>query len=108
METLNEPPPRIKKNRFLASTEEKWELNQYWYAPNTIAMLTKEIEEIATKVAFLSTPSVWFSLEDADIKSRSFFFDVISPSPSSLPHLLMSSSPQLFSFSPSCSVSRLT
>jgi hypothetical protein len=64
------------KNRFLARTEEKWELNQYWYASSTIAMLTKEIEEHATKVAFLSTPSVWFSLENQEIKNRSFFFDV--------------------------------
>lgn len=39
-------------------------------------MLTKEIEEHATKVAFLSTPSVWFSLDNQEIKQRSFFFDV--------------------------------
>lgn len=75
METVKEEP-RTKRNSFLARTAEKWELNQYWYASNTIAMLTKEIEEHATKVAFLSTPSVWFSLENPDIQSRSFFFDV--------------------------------
>jgi hypothetical protein len=87
METVKEEPRR-KRNSFLARTAEKWELNQYWYASNTIAMLTKEIEEHATKVAFLSTPSVWFSLENPDIKSRSFFFDVSPPSPPSLLHHL--------------------
>lgn len=80
MDSPNEPVASVmdipRKNRFLARTREKWELNQYWYAPSTIAMLTKEIEEHATKVAFLSTPSVWFSLDNQEIKQRSFFFDV--------------------------------
>ncbi|XP_073391709.1 uncharacterized protein [Physcomitrium patens] len=66
------------KNRFVATTKEKWDLNQYWYSANTIASLKKEVQEHATKVAFLSTPSVWFSLENSDIKNRSFFFDVDS------------------------------
>lgn len=64
------------KNNFVARTQEKWELNQYWYSPNTIAVMTKEIEEHATKVAFLSTPSVWFSLKNRELKQCSFFFDV--------------------------------
>ena len=64
------------KNSFVARTREKWELNQYWYSPNTIAVLAKEIEEHATKVAFLSTPSVWFSLNKKELKQCSFFFDV--------------------------------
>ncbi|KAH8965605.1 hypothetical protein BDL97_04G126500 [Sphagnum fallax] len=65
-----------KKNRFVAGTVEKRDLNQYWYSPHTIAVMVQEIEEHATKVAFLSTPSLWFSLKESELKERSFFFDV--------------------------------
>ena len=37
-------------------------LNQYWYSPKTIAAMVAEIELHGKKVAFLSTPSVFFSL----------------------------------------------
>ncbi|KAJ7545695.1 hypothetical protein O6H91_08G005900 [Diphasiastrum complanatum] len=61
---------------FLLQTPEKRELNQYWYSPHTIATLVKEIEEHAKKAAFLSTPSVFFSLKDPGLKSGSCIFDV--------------------------------
>ncbi|KAL2635249.1 hypothetical protein R1flu_006728 [Riccia fluitans] len=63
-------------NAFVARTREKWEFNQYWYSAHTIKVMAKEIEEIATKVAFLSTPSVYFSLTNGQLKKRSYFFDV--------------------------------
>jgi hypothetical protein len=66
-----------KKNRFVAGTVEKRDLNQYWYSPHTIAVMVQEIEEHATKVAFLSTPSLWFSLKESELKQRSFFFDTV-------------------------------
>lgn len=50
-------------NRFLLTTGEKADFNQYWYSAATIAALVDELEEVATKVAFLSTPSIYFSLK---------------------------------------------
>ncbi|KAL3692396.1 hypothetical protein R1sor_006047 [Riccia sorocarpa] len=63
-------------NAFVAHTREKWEFNQYWYSAHTIQVMAKEIEEVATKVAFLSTPSVYFSLTNGQLKKRSYFFDL--------------------------------
>jgi hypothetical protein len=37
-------------------------LNQYWYSPKTIAAMVAEIELHGKRVAFLSTPSVYFAL----------------------------------------------
>ena len=52
-------------------------LNQYWYSPATIVELIREIQLQGTKVAFLSTPSLFFSLTDTAIRtdSRVFEFD---------------------------------
>ncbi|EFJ13300.1 hypothetical protein SELMODRAFT_424673 [Selaginella moellendorffii] len=61
---------------FVQRTPEKWELNQYWYSAATIAAIVKEVEERATKAAFLSTPSVYFSLKDLQLRKCSFVFDV--------------------------------
>lgn len=63
-------------NAFLLRTLENPDLNQYWYSANTIAVLVKEIEENASKAAFLSTPSLYFSLNDAHLKQSSFIFDI--------------------------------
>jgi EEF1A lysine methyltransferase 1 len=56
------------------------EFNQYWYSANTIDALIAEIESTCAgadqRVAFLSTPSVFFSLNDKELQSRSALFDV--------------------------------
>lgn len=36
----------------------------------------QEVELVAKKVAFLSTPSIYFSLGDAAVKKESYVFDV--------------------------------
>ena len=52
-------------------------MNQYWYSPYTIEKIVKECESQATKICFLSTPSIYFSLKDPEItkKSKCFEFD---------------------------------
>jgi len=60
---------------FLAQHGEKLKLNQYWYSIPTIETLVEEIEERATKVAFLSTPSLFFSLKNQELANNSILFD---------------------------------
>ncbi|GAX73222.1 hypothetical protein CEUSTIGMA_g675.t1 [Chlamydomonas eustigma] len=64
------------KNRFLIKTSENELLNQYWYSAATIEALVQEILSSASRVAFLSTPSVYFSLpKDSEVKKSSWVFD---------------------------------
>eukprot|EP00245_Coleochaete_scutata_P005797 TRINITY_DN19669_c0_g1_i1.p1 TRINITY_DN19669_c0_g1~~TRINITY_DN19669_c0_g1_i1.p1 ORF type:complete len:183 (+),score=47.58 TRINITY_DN19669_c0_g1_i1:47-595(+) len=63
-------------NPFLVKYKEKAEFNQYWYSPHTIEVLAKEIEANATQVAFLSTPSLYFSLKSKQLKEQSYIFDL--------------------------------
>ena len=69
---------RTRAEGFIQSTEEKGDLNQYWYSAPTIAALIEEVEahEDVTKVAFLSTPSVWFAMPSSPLKKASKFFDL--------------------------------
>ncbi|CAD7702838.1 unnamed protein product [Ostreobium quekettii] len=65
-----------KGNRFLARHHEKPSLNQYWYSAFTIDTLIKELEDAAEAVAFVSTPSVYFSLDkESKLRPRSWLFD---------------------------------
>lgn len=66
-----------KKNTFLIKHKENADLNQYWYSNKTIEVLVNESTANGPKCAFLSTPSVYFSLTDQNVKSNSFVFDVI-------------------------------
>ncbi len=62
-------------NNFLSNTKEKANFNQYWYSANTISTIVREIEMIpGMKVACLSTPSIYFSLND---RSNCKLFDVL-------------------------------
>ena len=61
---------------FLSAHEEKLKLNQFWYSAPTIACMVAEIEQHATRCAFLSTPSLFFSLSNAELQSDSTLFDV--------------------------------
>ena len=73
-------------NRFLARHKENADMNQYWYSKATIDFMASEVEqqcggseagaENAKKSAFLSTPSIYFSLKDKAVKANSKVFDV--------------------------------
>ena len=75
-----------KLNRFLARHKENTDMNQYWYSKPTIEFMASEVEqqcggseagaENAKKAAFLSTPSIYFSLKDKAVKANSKVFDV--------------------------------
>ncbi|CEG41902.1 n6-adeninemlase domain containing protein [Plasmopara halstedii] len=76
---IHEADPRTFWQRF----PEKEELNQYWYSADTVAALAKEaIEETpeqSGRIAFLSTPSVYFACRNQqrdDLTTREcFLFD---------------------------------
>eukprot|EP00826_Nyctotherus_ovalis_P020284 TRINITY_DN16358_c0_g2_i6.p1 TRINITY_DN16358_c0_g2~~TRINITY_DN16358_c0_g2_i6.p1 ORF type:complete len:110 (-),score=25.88 TRINITY_DN16358_c0_g2_i6:320-649(-) len=51
------------------------EFNQYWYSKDTIDFIVSEVTAYAKRAAFLSTPSVYFSLKDP-IKSSSRVFEL--------------------------------
>ena len=71
-------------NRFLARHKENADMNQYWYSKPTIDFMAKEVEQLCAgsetvdpkKAAFLSTPSIYFSLKDKTVKANSKVFDV--------------------------------
>uniref|UniRef100_A0A7R9YZ19 Protein-lysine N-methyltransferase n=1 Tax=Chlamydomonas euryale TaxID=1486919 RepID=A0A7R9YZ19_9CHLO len=72
MATVEQPA-----NAFLSRTAEDGDLNQYWYSSHTIKKIAEEVAASATKAAFLSTPSVYFSLPaDSPIKQASWVFDL--------------------------------
>ncbi len=51
---------------------------QYWYSTYTINQMVEDCVNIGGRIAFLSTPSVYFALPD-DAREKSFCFDVSSP-----------------------------
>ena len=51
-------------NPFLVRNKEKSDLNQYWYSKATINFMVSECEVYGKRIAFLSTPSVFFTLKD--------------------------------------------
>jgi len=63
-------------NPFLAKHKEKADMNQYWYSKATINFMASECEQFGKKIAFLSTPSIYFSLKNKEIKGTSKVFDV--------------------------------
>jgi EEF1A lysine methyltransferase 1 len=60
---------------FLSQNREDGDYNQYWYSEQTITKIVEALIENNGKIAFLSTPSLYFSLPD-EIKSRAYVFDV--------------------------------
>ena len=63
-------------NPFLARHKEKSEFNQYWYSKATINFIVSECESQGKRIAFLSTPSIYFSLKNKEIKAQSKCLDV--------------------------------
>jgi hypothetical protein len=98
---------RAQLTRFTRRTPENADHNQYWYSPHTIATLIQarrlrgrqcaalaltagapqELELHATRIAFVSTPSVYFSLPKGSALARSsMVFDVRQPCLATRPH----------------------
>lgn len=88
-------------NAFLSQTDENRNLNQYWYSKNTIETLCHAMRESflkskGRKVAFLSTPSLFFSLSPEE-QENCVIFDVslklvrpVKCWPASSPHYMCS------------------
>lgn len=47
---------------FVRSTVERAEFNQYWYSARTIDAVVREVEAAGGAAAFMSTPSIFFSI----------------------------------------------
>ena len=62
-------------SRFYLKYKEKADMNQYWYSPATIEFLANQALGIE-KVCFMSTPSIFFSVPESEIKQGWFVFDV--------------------------------
>ena len=61
---------------FLEKVGENTSLNQYWYTAKTIRSMCEDLEAQELRVAFLSTPSVYFSLSESSAPRRtSIVFD---------------------------------
>ena len=63
---------------FVDSTPERRDLNQYWYSRKTISVLLSECKntiESGGRVAFISTPSLYFSLPE-NMRAGSCVFDI--------------------------------
>lgn len=68
----------LLKNEFLRQNHENRDLNQYWYSKMTIDILCDAVRESAlisggNRVAFLSTPSLFFSLSREERESCALF-----------------------------------
>jgi hypothetical protein len=65
-----------KSNKdFIDAFREKEQFNQYWYSRYTISKVVEEIVAVGGSVAFLSTPSLYFSLPE-EIRQNCYVFDV--------------------------------
>ena len=57
-----------KKAQFLIKNPQKSQFNQYWFSTNTINILVEEVLAQGKVCAFLSTPSIYFSIKDEEFK----------------------------------------
>jgi len=64
-------------NAFLKGHTELAHHNQYWYSARTIQKLVQELQDCgASSIAFLSTPSIYFSLpKGSELRGKSWLFD---------------------------------
>jgi len=57
---------------FQGATKERGELNQYWFSEKTAAAFVQEVEaQSKLGAAFVSTPSLYFSLKDEELRKKS-------------------------------------
>ncbi|KAH7816530.1 putative ubiquitin-conjugating enzyme H5b [Monocercomonoides exilis] len=72
---------KLKPNRFLSTTPEKEEYNQYWYSQPTINCIIEEIKrQKCNSVACVACPSIFMSLkqQSKDIFEHSALLDIDS------------------------------
>ena len=83
-----------KRSRFLLRTPENGDLNQYWYSLPTIDAIVSEVveqcalddvPEATLGCALISTPSIYFSIADMELRAKCVV--------STLPRALLLSSP---------------
>jgi hypothetical protein len=60
----------------LVRHKENADFNQYWYSKATINFMASECELFGTRIAFLSTPSIYYSMKNKAIRGNSKVFDV--------------------------------
>ncbi|RYH06745.1 hypothetical protein EON65_42515 [archaeon] len=58
-------------------SKENEDFNQYWYSAKTIETIVSEVVRLNGKTAFLSTPSLYFSLPEEQ-QAKSWVFEVSS------------------------------
>jgi hypothetical protein len=66
-----------KNNKFLKLFTEKEDINQYWFSESTIEFIINQITlntDDSSKIAFVSTPSIFFSC-NSQIQEKSVLFD---------------------------------
>jgi hypothetical protein len=70
----NKKKVESKNNKFLKITSEKDEFNQYWFSEKTIEFILSQCQRNGTKIAFVSTPSLFFSAS-GELQEKSMLFD---------------------------------
>ena len=85
-------------NPFLVRHKENADMNQYWYSKATIQFMVQQVTDMCQpkegeetsrikNCAFLSTPSIYFSLKDKGVKEAAKVFDVSNLSMYDFNHL---------------------
>jgi hypothetical protein len=70
---------KTEKNRFLVSTPENGDFNQYWYSDKTIGTIIEELAaQGCTSVACIACPSIFFTLKQLQpaIFDKSILLDI--------------------------------
>ena len=62
-------------SNFISENVENGDYNQYWYSKYTIDKMVEEINSLNGRIAFLSTPSLYFTVNE-NVREKSFVFDV--------------------------------
>lgn len=65
-----------KAKGFLIKHKENPDFNQYWYSGPTITFLASQAVPAET-ACFLSTPSIFFSIDDVKDRKGFYVFDVM-------------------------------
>lgn len=61
---------------FLLKNKENGDFNQYWYSATSIAFLANQAAKCESG-CFLSTPSIFYSIDNPQFQKPYFVFDVI-------------------------------
>lgn len=65
-----------KIKAFLIRNKEDGDFNQYWYSSKSMAFLADQAAKCES-ACFLSTPSIYYCLDNPEFKKHYFVFDVI-------------------------------